>query len=119
MPLVAADANKFGSGLVACSSSAWPDCQTINCQILSNNDQLELELLPCWQHPAVWFKNRALGGKVLYQDIFDSSRVVTANIGGESVKLNVTVVQRGITLGFGVSEKDIVSRICRVDSFTP
>ena len=114
MPLIAADANKYGSGLVACSSSAWPDCGTINCQVLSNNDQLEMELLPCWQRPAMWFKNRAIGGKSLYQDIFDSSREATANIGGQSVKLNVTVVQRHVTLGFGVSD-DVVS--CRERGF--
>lgn len=103
MPLIASDANKYGKGLVACSSSAWPTCETINCDILSNNDQLELELLPCWQHPAMWFKNRALNGKMLYQDIFDSSRTAKATIGGSLVELNVTVVQREITLGFGVS----------------
>lgn len=104
MPLLAADANKFGHSLVACSSSPWPTCESINCDVLSNNDQLEMMLLPCWQHPAMWIKNRAMGGEVLYQDIFDSSRIAKATIGGVQVELNVTVVQRaGITLGFGVS----------------
>ena len=104
MPLIAADANKAGQNLVACSSSARPSCETINCAILSNNDQLELELLPCWQHPAMWIKNRAINGTMLYQDIFDSSRVAVAKIGGSKVQLNVTVVQRDeLTLGFGVS----------------
>lgn len=104
MPLVAADANTYGKDRVACASSSWPDCSTINCQILSNNDQLEMELLPCWQHPAMWIKNRAVGGGMIFQDIFASSRVVSAQIGGVVTNLNVTVVQRGgITLGFGVS----------------
>ena len=104
MPLVAADANTYGKGLVACASSSWPDCSTINCQTLSNNDQLEMELLPCWQHPAMWIKNRAIGGAITFQDIFSASRVVSAEIVGVAAKLNVTVVQRaGITLGFWVS----------------
>ena len=111
MPLVAADANKMAGDLLACSSSSWPTCETINCDVLSNNDQLELELLPCWQHPAMWVKNRALGGAILYQNIFASSKIATANIGGQSVELNVTIVQRGLTLGFGVStEKDLDMR---------
>lgn len=106
MPLVAADVNKAGRSLMACSSSARPTCETINCEILSNNDQLEIQLLPCWQHPALWFQNRALDGKMTYQEIFDSSKVVNATIGGGHVELNLTVVQRGgITLGFGVSGK--------------
>lgn len=111
MPLIAADANRLGRDIVACSSTAWPICETINCQIICNNDQLEMELLPCWQHPAMWFKNRDLKGNILYQDIFDASRVATANIGGENVTLNVTVVQRGITLGFGVSAR--MKKDCR------
>ena len=103
MPLVAADANKAGSGLIACANTYWPNCETINCEVLSNKDQLEFQLLPCWQHPAMWIKNRAISGVIIFQDIFDSSRIAATYIGGEKVQLNVTAVQRaGLTLGFGV-----------------
>lgn len=103
MPLIAKDLNSRPD-LVSCASTAWPMCETINCQVTSNDDQLELELLPCWQHPAMWIKNRDMHGKMLYQNIFDKSGLVTANIGGSSVMMNVTVMQRGqLTLGFGVS----------------
>ena len=104
MPLVAADANKYAHDLVACASSSWPNCETINCQILSNDEQFEMELLPCWQHPAMWIKNRNIAGNITYQDIFASSRTAKALIGGQQVELNVTVVQRNLTLGFGVSD---------------
>ena len=104
MPLVAADANTYGKGHVACACSSWPDCYTINCEIISNNDQLEMRLVPCGQYPAIWIKSHAIGGGVTFQDGFASSRVVSAEIGGVTAKLNVTIVQRGgITLGFGVS----------------
>ena len=102
MPLIARDLNSK-SNLVSCASTAWPICETINCQVKSNNDQLELELLPCWQHPAMWIKNRDVTGKILYQEIFDAPKLSVASIGGnKNVILNVTVVQRGLTLGFGV-----------------
>ena len=104
MPLVADDANRLGKDLVACSSTAWPTCETINCEILSNDDQLEMQLVPCGLQPAIWISNRDLKGNLLYQGSFASSQVATAYIGGENVTLNVTVVQRGVTLGFGVSE---------------
>ncbi len=106
MPLIAADANTVARDLVACASSSYPTCEVINCQVLSNSDQIELELLPCWQHPAMWIKSRKIDGTVTYQDIFASSRIAGASIGGEDVKLNVTAIQRnGLTLGFGVSSK--------------
>lgn len=98
MPLVAADANYLASDILACSSSARPVCNTIYCEVLSNKDQLELELLPCGG--GILIENRALGGKVLYQDVFTSSRIATAYIGGQNVELNVTIVQRGVTVGF-------------------
>lgn len=103
MPLIAADANRNAPNLMACSSSSLPTCEDINCDILTNNDQLELELLPCWQLPAMSIKNRHLNGTLVYHEIFDSSRLSSGSIGGGNVKLNVTVVQRnGLTLGFGV-----------------
>ena len=109
MPLVAADANKNAHDLMACSSSSRPTCEDIKCDILTNNDQLELELLPCWQLPAMWIKNRKLNGTILYQNIFDSSQVASVNIGAGKVKLYVTVVQRsGLTLGFGVIKKKYI-----------
>ena len=52
----------------------------------------------------MWIKNRAIDGTMLYQNIFDSSGVAQANIGGKAVTLNVTVKQGNLTLGFGVSE---------------
>ncbi len=73
----------------------------------SNHDQLELQLLPCWQHPAMWFKVRPISGGngTTFQEIFDSSKVVNASIGGKELMLNVTVIQRdGLTLGFGVRD---------------
>ena len=104
MPLLAADANRMAHDLLACASTPYPACEEINCQI-NNSDQLELELLPCWQHPAMWIKNRKLDGSTTFQDIFASSRTAQATIGGRQVKINVTAVQRdGLTLGFGVSD---------------
>lgn len=103
-PLVAADANRFAHDLVACSTSPWPGCEVITCQILSNNDQVELELLPCWEKPAMWFKSRSMDGTMIYQDIFAASRTAKTHLGGSLVELNVTVVQRELTLGFGVSD---------------
>ena len=51
----------------------------------------------------MWIKNRDIHGKTLYQNIFASSALAVANIGGSSnVMLNVTVMQRNLTLGFGV-----------------
>ncbi len=112
MPLLAADANKIAHDLVACTSTSYPTCEVINCQVMSNSDQVELELLPCWQHPAMWIKSRKINGTVTYQEIFDSSRIAEANIGGEVIKLNVTAIQRnGLTLGFGVS---IESHYCGI-----
>lgn len=104
MPLIAEDLNSMPN-LVSCASSPWPVCETINCQVTSNNDQLELELLPCYEHPAMWIRNRAIGGQLLYQEIFESSKLAVATIGGSKyVMLNVTVIQRGLTLGFAVRD---------------
>lgn len=108
MPLLAADANSLAHDLLACSSSSWPSCETINCQVLSNQDQLELQLLPCWEHPAIWIKNRALDGTMQFQEIVDSSKTLKAHIGGKQVELNVTMVQRHLTLGFGVSHLSLL-----------
>jgi hypothetical protein len=102
MPLLAADLNSHPS-LVSCSSSSKYKCEAINCQVTSNRDKLELKLLPCRQPPAIRITNHALSGEMLYQDIFDASRLAVANIGGsKDVTLNVTIAQRGMTLGFGV-----------------
>ena len=78
-----------------------PDCSAIYCEVHSNKDQLEIELLPCGG--GISIENRDLEGKVLYWDVFTSSRVATAHIGGEYVQLNVTIIQRGVTVGFAVS----------------
>ena len=104
MPLLAADANKNAHDLVACASTSYPICEVIDCQVLSNSDQVELELLPCWQYPAMWIKIRNISGVLTFQDIFPISRIADANVGGSKVQLNVTAVQRdGLTLGFGVN----------------
>jgi hypothetical protein len=79
-------------------------CVAINCQVTSNGDQLELKLLPCQKPPAMQITNHDVSGnKMLYRDIFDASRLAVANIGGfKDVILNITIAQRGLTLGFGV-----------------
>lgn len=98
MSLIVKDLNTRPD-LVSCVSSS---CDTIKCRVTSNNDQLELELLPCWHQPAMSIKNRDTKGNMLYLNTFASSAVALANIGGKTVLLNVTVVQRSLTLGFGV-----------------
>ena len=98
MPQLAARASS--KGMAACSSSS---CTTLRCHVLSNGDGLEVELLPCKGTVAI--TNQDERGKIVYQETFESSsRIATANIGGEIAEIRVQVVRTEIAMGFGVSK---------------
>ena len=104
MPYIAADMTKAATGILTCVSSDWPDCDTINCNVLSNNEQLEIELLPCWEYPALWLKARDISGKQILAHIFyKESEKFKIKIGTDDVTLNVSLIQRSrLTLGIEV-----------------
>lgn len=107
MPHVAADMTLASGGELTCANSGWPDegCEVINCNVLSNSEQLQIELLPCWEYPALWLRSRAINGTPHIQHIFyKDSELFRMKIGDSPVTLNVTLVQRNkLTLGVEVS----------------
>lgn len=104
MPRIAADMTAAANGQLTCVSSAWPDCDTINCNVVSNSEQLEIQLLPCWEHPALWLRGRDVNGKETVQHIFyKSSDTLKMMIGDVQVALFVSIIQRsGLTIGVEV-----------------
>lgn len=104
MPLVAADMTRAAVGELSCASSGIPDCETIYCNVESNSEQLQIDLLPCWEYPALWLRTRLINGTPHIQHIFYKDfESFEAKIGYGQVTLNVTLVQRNkLTLGVEV-----------------
>ena len=109
MPHIAADMTIASAGQLTCANSGWPDegCEIINCNVVSNSEQLQIDLLPCWEYPALWLRSRAINGTPNIQHIFyKDSEIFRMKIGDSPITLNVTLIQRKkLTLGVEVSLK--------------
>jgi len=104
MALLAQDANTNGPDLVKCTETTFPNCETLSCTVLPTSGQFVIKLLPCDKIPAIEYEFKDINGTILFKDTFNSSRIVTVNIGKYAVNMSVTLVQgNGLTLGFGVS----------------
>ncbi len=104
MPRIAADMTVAAVGQLSCVSSGWPECDTIYCNVVSNSEQLEIQLLPCWEYPALWLKGRDINGKEILQHIFYKDvEIFKMMIGDAQVTLYVAIVERSkLTVGVEV-----------------
>lgn len=103
MPFLAQDATTAATNILNCTSSPYPDCSQVTCTVLSNNDSLVLQLLPCYEPPAISLINTDARGSVLFNWTGDASASsVVANIGGSSNILNISIVQHGSRMTIGL-----------------
>ena len=94
MPVLATAATASASTVLQCTSSSYPNCNKVTCRILSNNDAMTIELLPCYSHPRIRLTNTNSSGDVLFNRSFGNSATdITASIGGNIAVLNISVVQ--------------------------
>lgn len=104
LPQAAKTATNAFPDTLTCKNLPKPNCDTIQCLVVSNNDSFTFQLLPCHTPPAIRLSNRDVHGKVKFNQTFTRSAVmVNASIGLTPAILNVTIKQYNKSQALGVA----------------
>lgn len=105
-PYIAQRATNATSETLVCSSSPPPNCDSLICNVPSNNDSLRVRVLPCHSPaPAVQLVVTDANGTVRFDRTFKNTTMVKVQIGGNPVEMNITITPRQVdamTLGLEV-----------------
>lgn len=88
--------------ILTCHSSPPPNCDRINCTVVSTNDSLWLMFLPCSSPPALLLVVSNVDNEVLANVTVDASGLEVINITGDAFPLNFTIVQHSHYLSMGL-----------------
>ncbi len=92
MPSLAASATAFAPNALICRSAQ--DCSGFSCQLPSNYDTLEFQLLPCYYPPSVRVVTIDIRGGVLYNRSYGSpAGIVPIKDSSATMETNLTIVQ--------------------------
>lgn len=106
MPYLAKATTQAIRDTVICSSSILPNCNTVACNVKSNNVTLTYTVLPCHTPPAIRIINKDPHGNVTFNMTFvDTTESVSADILGwdNQALLNVTLIQHHGMLTMGIA----------------
>ena len=103
LPEVARHASNVTPGLISCTSSIVPNCNTIMCVVESSGERMRFTFLPCNHPPAVQVAVPRGNGSHLPSTVNFTAphNTVNASIGGSPVPLYVNIRQRSSNLTMG------------------